>query len=286
MKKFFLPVIALIVVILLLVLFKYISATSTGRTNNVTYSQSEEDKISPSSNDVLKPFVELFDENNYSEELSRNQYQHKPEKILPEPSSSKDGKRKTLIRPEEAGEDYSLKNVEYILCKLSDGTKIEKRKAVNELWGRFGMSQTMPSETEQEMIAKATEGYLATIKDDFEESFMQIQRLWHLAVPALLKNVTAQDVSVSENAARLLSVMKTPQIIDKLISDSNKAQSRNDTEKYIFALEYMKINNPYFLDNRSRMSDSECDAYYKEYVSPQVSILKQKLLKGDGIPNQ
>ena len=87
MKKFFLPVIALIVVILLLVLFKYISATSTGRTNNVTYSQSEEDKISPSSNDVLKPFVELFDENNYSEELSRNQYQHKPEKILPEPSS-------------------------------------------------------------------------------------------------------------------------------------------------------------------------------------------------------
>lgn len=286
MKKFFLPVIALIVVILLLVLFKYISATSTGRTNNVTYSQSEEDKISPSSNDVLKPFVELFDENNYSEELSRNQYQHKPEKILPEPSSSKDGKRKTLICPEEAGEDYSLKNVEYILCKLSDGTKIEKRKAVNELWGRFGMSQTMPSETEQEMIAKATEGYLATIKDDFEESFMQIQRLWHLAVPALLKNVTAQDVSVSENAARLLSVMKTPQIIDKLISDSNKAQSRNDTEKYIFALEYMKINNPYFLDNRSRMSDSECDAYYKEYVSPQVSILKQKLLKGDGIPNQ
>lgn len=286
MKKFFLPVIALIVVILLLVLFKYISATSTGRTNNVTYSQSEEDKISPSSNDVLKPFVELFDENNYSEELSRNQYQHKPEKILPEPSSSKDGKRKTLIRPEEAGEDYSLKNVEYILCKLSDGTKIEKRKAVNELWGRFGMSQTMPSETEQEMIAKATEGYLATIKDDFEESFMQIQRLWHLAVPALLKNVTAQDVSVSENAARLLSVMKTPKIIDKLISDSNKAQSRNDTEKYIFALEYMKINNPYFLDNRSRMSDSECDAYYKEYVSPQVSILKQKLLKGDGIPNQ
>lgn len=286
MKKFFLPVIALIVVILLLVLFKYISATSTGRTNNVTYSQSEEDKISPSSNDVLKPFVELFDENNYSEELSRNQYQHKPEKILPEPSSSKDGKRKTLIRPEEAGEDYSLKNVEYILCKLSDGTKIEKRKAVNELWGRFGMSQTMPSETEQEMIAKATEGYLATIKDDFEESFMQIQRLWHLAVPALLKNVTAQDVSVSENAARLLSVMKTPKIIDKLISDSNKAQFRNDIEKYIFALEYMKINNPYFLDNRSRMSDSECDAYYKEYVSPQVSILKQKLLKGDGIPNQ
>lgn len=259
-------------------LFKYITGTSTGRINNVAYSQAEEDKISPFSNDVPKPFVELFDENNYSEELSRKQYQHKPEKILPEPSS-KEGKRKTLIRPEESGEDYSLKDVEFILWKLEDGTKIEQRKAANELWERFGLSQTMPSKTEQVKIAKSTERYLVNIKDNFEESFMQIQRLWHLAVPALLKNVTAQDASVSENAARLLSVMKTPQIIDKLISDSNRAQSPNDMEKYIFALEYMKINNRYFLDNRLRMSDSECEAYYNDHVSPQVSLLKQKLLK-------
>lgn len=280
MKKFFTLVIALIVVILLLVLFKYITGTSTGRINNVAYSQAEEDKISPFSNDVPKPFVELFDENNYSEELSRKQYQHKPEKILPEPSS-KEGKRKrkTLIRPEESGEDYSLKDVEFILWKLEDGTKIEQRKAANELWERFGLSQTMPSKTEQVKIAKSTERYLVNIKDNFEESFMQIQRLWHLAVPALLKNVTAQDASVSENAARLLSVMKPPQIIDKLISDSNRAQSPNDMEKYIFALEYMKINNRYFLDNRLRMSDSECEAYYNDHVSPQVSLLKQKLLK-------
>lgn len=278
MKKVFTLVIALIVVILLLVLFKYIMGTSTVRINNVTYSQAEEDKISPFSNDMPKPLVELFDENNYSEELSRKQYQHKPEKILPEPSS-KEGKRKTLIRPEEIGEDYSLKDMEFILWKLGDGTKIEQRKAANELWERFGMSQTMPSKTEQVKIAKGTERYLVNIKDDFEESFMQIQRLWHLAVPALLKNVTAQDASVSENAARLLSVMKTQQIIDKLISDSNRVQSPNDMEKYIFALEYMKINNRYFLDNRLRMSDSECEAYYKDHVSPQVSLLKQKLLK-------
>lgn len=273
-----------IIVVLCLSSFCFYILGDSEQKNNVGDSRDNSARTKETEEEI--PLSTLFSKEKKAEYLRKNQYQHKPEKILPEPSSSKDGKRKTLIRPEEAGEDYSLKNVEYILCKLSDGTKIEKRKAVNELWGRFGMSQTMPSETEQEMIAKATEGYLATIKDDFEESFMQIQRLWHLAVPALLKNVTAQDVSVSENAARLLSVMKTPQIIDKLISDSNKAQSRNDTEKYIFALEYMKINNPYFLDNRSRMSDSECDAYYKEYVSPQVSILKQKLLKGDGIPNQ
>ncbi len=278
MKKFFALIIAFIVVILLPVLFKYMTGTSKDRINNGAAAQVEEVKTSPSSNDAPKPFIDIFNEKNYTEELSRKQYHHKPEKILSE-TSPKDGKRKTFIRPEETVEDYSLKDMNYILGKLMDGTIIEQRKVADELWARFGLSQAVPSKTEQEMIAMATERYLVNIKDDFEENFMQIQRLWHLAIPALLKNVTVQDVSVSENAARLLSVMKTPQIIDKLIFDSNKAQSHNDIEKYIFALEYMKINNCYFLDNRSRMSDSECDAYYKDHVSPQVSILKQRLLK-------
>lgn len=83
MKKLFTLIIALIVVILLLVLFKYITGTSKDRINNGAAAQSEEDKISPSTNDAPKPFVELFDEKNYSEELSRKQYHHKPEKILP-----------------------------------------------------------------------------------------------------------------------------------------------------------------------------------------------------------
>ncbi len=279
MKKILTLIIALIVVILLVVLLKYITGTSRDRINNGAASKTEEDKISTSSNDVPKPFVDLFAEKNYTDELSRKQYHHKPEKILPEPSP-KVGKRKTLICPEEIGEDYLQTDVKYILVKLRDGTQIEQRKAANELWARFGLSRAVPSKTEQEMIAMATERYLVNIKGDFEESFMQIQRLWHLSVPALLKNVTEPEISVSENAARLLSVMKTPQIIDKLISDSNKAQSHNEIKKYIFALEYMKINNRYFLDNRSRMSDSECEAYYKEHVSPQVSILKQRLLDG------
>lgn len=285
MKKLFTLIIAFIVVISLLVLFKFIVGYSKDRINDGAAAQAEEDKTSPSSNDAPKPFIDIFNEDNYTEELSRKQYHHKPEKIHSE-TSPKDGKRKTFIRPEETVEDYSLKDMKYILGKLRDGTIIEQRKVANELWARFGLSQAGLSKTEQEMIAIATERYLVNIKDDFEESFMQIQRLWHLAVPALLKNVTVQDISVSENAARLLSVMKTPQIIDKLISDSNKAQSHNDIEKYIFALEYMKINNRYFLDNRSRMSDSECDAYYNDHVYPQVIILKQRLLKIENPLNQ
>lgn len=108
---------------------------------------------------------------------------------------------------------------------------------------------------------------------------MQVQRLWHLAAPALLADVTNPDNSVSENSARLLSLMKTPQIIDQLIVKSNSAKSAEDLRKYIFALQYMKINNRYFLEDRKRMSDDECKAYYDNRVIPKIMFLERQLEK-------
>ncbi len=185
-------------------------------------------------------------------------------------------KRKRLIRPEERGEDYTVFASEQLLDKLRSGDRIEQRKAANALWTRYGSKADSLDDGEKSMISDRTRAYLSGIKADFEENTMQIQRLWHLAAPALLANVAHEDVSISENAASLLSVMKTPQIIESLVAASNEAETAADIDKYIFALEYMKINNRYFVDNRTRMSDSECEKYYKEHVKPQITLLKQR----------
>ena len=207
--------------------------------------------------------------------LSERQKDNLSEKgINQEPSKHKINR---LIRPEERGEDYTVFSSRQLLDKLKNGDKIEQRKAANALWERFGSKADMMNQAEKEMIAERTKGYLAGIKTDFEENTMQIQRLWHLAFPSLLANVAHEDVSISENAASLLSVMKTPQILEEVIAASNEAKSADEISKYIFALEYMKINNPYFVKNRTRMSDSECENYSNEKITPQIMVLKQRL---------
>ncbi len=185
--------------------------------------------------------------------------------------------RSFFERPEDEGEDYSSSSTGILLTKLKNGDKIEQRKAANALWTRFGATPLELSDSEKKEIAEAAKGYLQRINEDFEENFMQLQRLWHLAAPSLLVEITAQDVSISENAARLLSVMKTPQIIDELIAQSEKAESKTELDKYIFALEYMKINNRYFVENRNRMSDDDCKEFFMSRVLPHINKLKQRL---------
>jgi len=224
------------------------------------------------------PLSILFSAENIAEYLRKNQYHHKPEAIMPEPPRERSNRR-TIVRPEEAGEDYSQKSVPAILAKLKGGDKIEQRKAANAIWEKCGTKAEGLTEEEKAVIAACAKKYLTQIKSDFEENTMQIQRLWHLAAPALLEEAANEDVSVSENAARFLSAMKTPQIIDRLIAKSSKSLSPREMGKYIFALQYMKINNRCFLENRYRMSDVECENYYNSKVVPQIEKLTHELGK-------
>ena len=227
-------------------------------------------------NEKELPLFDLFSSDNMTKYLAKHQYVHKPD-IIKDDIEYKKGKKATFSRPEDRGEDYAGFSSRQLLDKLKNGDKIEQRKAANVLWERFGSKADLLGDKEKSMIADRTKEYLSGIKTDFEENTMQIQRLWHLAVPALLANVTHEDVSISENVASLLSVMKTPQILDELIAASNETESMADIGKYIFALEYMKINNPYFVESRTRMSDSECESYFNEKITPQITLLKQRL---------
>lgn len=218
----------------------------------------------------------IFSNTDFSQYVKTNTNENK--EAIDNLEAHKSG-RVVFIRPEDRGEDFSAFSTGAILNKLKNGDKVEQRKAANALWVKFGASVEKLTEGEKNEISDSTRKYLSQINSDFEENFMQVQRLWHLAVPVLLEHVTNSDVSVSENSARLLSLMKTPQIIDHLIAKSDGAKSATELKKYIFALQYMKINNRYFLENRKRMSDIECENYYNNKVVPQIKKLTQELEK-------
>ena len=273
-----LAVTALIVVILACFMYTHMKNRPMGRLNEDKTAHLETKNHLFSSNDMPKPLDELFDERSYAEELERKQSQHKPEEIKDDSADAK-GNRKNFSRPEDVGEDFSKNSIEEILGKLKEGDKVEQRKAANALWKKYGANMGELTNDERNEISHCTLKYLSQITSDFEENFMQIQRLWHLAVPALLENVINPDSSISENSARLLSVMKTQQIIELLIGKSDTAKSAVELGKYIFALECMKINNRFFLENRKRMSDIECKNYYNNKVVPQIKKLTQELEK-------
>lgn len=184
---------------------------------------------------------------------------------------------RSFSRPEERGEDFSGFSSEKLLDKLEKGDKIEQRKAANVLWDKYGTNSEKLSDEGKEKIGKAVDRYLIMTKTDFEEGFLQLQRLWHLAIPALLKNVTNTDEAVSEKSAELITLMKTEKIIRKLVEDSDKAETEADIKKYIFALEFLHINNPSFMEKRTRLADEECNVLYKELVVPQIKKLNARL---------
>ena len=108
-------------------------------------------------------------------------------------------------------------------------------------------------------------------KSNFEEGYLQLQRLWLLATQGLFNNLINNDNKISEMSARMLSLMKTGKIIDQLIKDAQKAKTPKEIKKYIFALKYMQYNNPSVI-KRPQISKSNAEKLYKERV---VKILKQ-----------
>lgn len=241
------------------------------------------DKIFVERNRQHNSFEELLSKENWKhyEKLIFTDQNLDPGLKLIESSERKDSahlpKKSGMWIPEEIGKSFHHLSSEKLTEKLLSGDKIEQRKAANTLWNNHLHKKTALTATEKDQIDLSVRNYLSQISKNFEENQMQIQRLWHLAVPELLRSLTDECSETSENATYLLSLMKTPDIIQELIRESVLATDSQTIKKYIFALEYMKINNPFFLPERPRMSDQECRIYFATYIFPHLKILRSRL---------
>ncbi len=242
-------------------------------------------KVKPQENNVLeidnynssnRPFSEIFSEENikkYEKEIEKRRYVHKPEKIMPEPIKKN---RSGMTRPEDKGESFIGYSAEKLLNKLKNGGKIEQRKAAIELWSKYGTEQKKLTEKQKKLLNKEVFRYLRGIKEDFTQNFRQLKILWTLGSDVLLHNVINENRGISENASRLLSLMKKSTIIDQLIKQACNAKEEKDIKKYIFALKYMKINNPIFI-KRPIINKKEAEKIYKSKIIPVIKKLKKMI---------
>ena len=187
-------------------------------------------------------------------------------------------KRKTFIPPEEQGERYDGRETDFLCDRLRNGERIEQRKAALALWTRFGGEDVTLPEDVRQAVSSAVRRYLqGAAAGDFEENFLQLQRLWHLAAPELLEHITDKDWQVSDCAARALSLMKTSRIIDRLQERAERATAPLDLKKCIFALKYLRIHNHVLVEGRPRLSQEESERIYRDRVQPQVERLSRLL---------
>ncbi len=187
-------------------------------------------------------------------------------------------KRKTFIPPEEQGERYDGRETDFLCDRLRNGERIEQRKAALALWTRFGGEDvTLPEDVRQAVFSAVRRYLRGSAAGDFEENFLQLQRLWHLAAPELLEHITDKDWQVSDCAARALSLMKTRWIIDRLQERAERATAPLDLKKCIFALKYLQIHNHVLVEGRPRLSQEESERIYRDRVQPQVERLTRLL---------
>jgi len=189
--------------------------------------------------------------------------------------------QKKFTRPEERGEDFTKKTSgELIEVMRSSGDKIELRKAAKTLGDRDINKTLLLSAEEKQIIDKSVVKYLELIKfrdpNVYDEACQQIHRLWHLAVPALLRGLDSGDLSVVEFAAKSLILMRNEEIINEII---NKAETSADTQKkelLLFFLTQMKEQRTSVVPARTCLNESDSEKLYERLVQPALNKMKVK----------
>jgi len=163
---------------------------------------------------------------------------------------------------------YSTKK---LLDRLEYGDTMDQRKAAAALWNRYGDEGWKLSVSEAEKLAESVSRYLRE-RGNGDEGEYQILRLWHLAVPELLRNAAIERTYI--NVARALSKMKTPEIVDQLIADSKRVEDPEVIKRYIEVLESMRGSGQCIIRDRERMSGEDAEILYEEKVLPQIKRLR------------
>jgi|AntAceMinimDraft_15_1070371.scaffolds.fasta_scaffold12275_2 hypothetical protein len=261
---------SVIVLIILVIIFIIILATEKQNSKSPIKSSSLGQPVDKQN----KPLVDLLSPENiiHERKSQKKKEAYKVEDIQSE-TKSKKAKRRTFLRPEDRGERFSGYSADKLLNKLQTGNKIEQRKASIELWNQYGIGKKALSLKQQQFLNNEVSRYLKMTKSNFEEGYLQLQRLWFLATQGLFNNLTNNDNKISEMSARMLSLMKTGKIIDQLIEDAQKAKTSKEIKKYIFALKYMQYNNPSVI-KRQQISKTKAEKFYKEKVAKVINQLE------------
>jgi hypothetical protein len=224
--------------------------------------------------------------NSKSKILVNSKYQSdssSKEKFLIETDSLKSNHKKVHKENFNKNNDekiFKKKTVDELLELLSSSSNIEDKKICAKILGDLYISDSLKLINNQDLIMqKCIEDYFVQIKSENvsnrEESRNQIYRLWHLAVPTLLKNLDNDDPKRFELAAKSLIVMRNETIIKAIIKLALNTKDHKKRKRFISLLSGMQGQQKTYIDGRDCINDSESKDLYNRFIVPALEELKK-----------
>ena len=137
-----------------------------------------------------------------------------------------------VVAPEDRGEDFSAKPVDELLSVLGHSQDIVAlRKAAKALGDRQLAGSLKLSEEQRAVLQRyIEESLLADVasKDAAKrsEANAQIQRLWRLAGPVLVRHIDDGNLTVVEACSKNLILMRDENLISSLIEKTRESQGQ------------------------------------------------------------
>ena len=175
---------------------------------------------------------------------------------------------------------FKDKNFEKIYSGLNHKSSIciKLRKAAQILGDRYINKSFSPTDSDKKLIENIVLRYIDmhdSKGDDATESRLQIERLWHLAVPSLLKVIESKNYLKAMYAGQLLIDMRNEEIIRSVIKKLKQAKDTITIERCTFILSHMKSSCYLHISNRPCFSDEESKDWYSNIILPAISNSKK-----------
>jgi hypothetical protein len=107
---------------------------------------------------------------------------------------------------------------------------------------------------------------------DMADAERQIQRLWRLAVPALMNGLDRLDTY--SFSTKCLSVMMNEAIVKALIDKAKNTANESNKGLLRFALQSMKNRRPPTVQGRTALTAEESDKLYNDLIAPALEELR------------
>ena len=130
------------------------------------------------------------------------------------------------------------------------------------------------SEQEAKALHAVVTAYVLKARSpaDMKEADRQIQRLWHLAGPALLDAL--DNLETYSFAARSLSIMKTEAVAKLLVEKARSNTDANRKGLLRFALQSLKDRRVPNVEGRTPISQTESDRINTELITPAMEEMQ------------
>lgn len=192
---------------------------------------------------------------------------------------AQENRNSVITRPEERGEDFTLKsNAELINYLQTSGDIVELRKTAFELGNRHIKGTYEPTGTDEQVIKNVVDSYFDMAKspnaNTREEGRFQIHRLWRLAVPALLDYLKDDDLTKMELAAKSLILMRNEDIISSVINIAERTTDTRKKKLLLFVLTKMEEQRTTIVPNRQCLGSETSKELYNRLVVPALKRME------------